>query len=100
MICASHGKIVWRIDYNEHLQEKELSRQEKELDKVEPNVACYDLQAVMPLPKGFVSSFYYKSKLNCYNFTITDLKTNNVECYFWTEIEGRRGANKIGSACI
>lgn len=67
--------------YNEHLKEKELSRQEKESDKLKPNVACYDLQAVMPLPKGFVSSFHYKSKINCYNFTITDLKVENVECY-------------------
>jgi hypothetical protein len=86
--------------YNAHLQEKELSRQEKDVDKVKPNVACYDLQAVMPLPKGFVSSFYYKSKINCYNFTITDLKVQNVECYFWTELEGRCGANEIGSAVL
>lgn len=30
-------------------------------------VAVYDLQAVMPIPKGQISSFYYKSKINCFN---------------------------------
>lgn len=89
--------------YEKHLKEKELSRREKEKDKrakIDSTiVAVYDLQAVMPIPKGQVSLFYYKSRINCYNFTVSDLYAKNVECFFWDETEGKRGANEIGS-CI
>ena len=54
----------------------------------------------MPLPKGLLSSFYYSSKLNYYNFTISDLHAKNVECYFWNETEGRRVAVEIGSCVL
>lgn len=61
--------------YNEHLSEKKLSRQEKERDKSDKNIMTfvYDLQAVLPAPKGPASSFYYSSKMSCYNFTVSDL---------------------------
>lgn len=51
-------------------------------------VSCYDLQAVMTLPKGEILIFYYKSKLNCLNFTISELGKDHTECFFWTEVEG------------
>ncbi|XP_075986434.1 uncharacterized protein LOC142983446 [Anticarsia gemmatalis] len=90
-------------NYNKHLIEKEKSREEKTNDKkaVDENhiVACYDLQAMLQVPKGDVSGFYYKSRLNCLNFTITELKTDLTECYFWNEVEGQKGANEIGS-CV
>lgn len=89
--------------YNLHQKEKELSRKEKDADKRNPNgayVAVYDLQAIMPLPKGLISSFYYKSKMNCFNFTISDLNAKNVECYFWNETEGKRGAVEVGSCVL
>lgn len=89
--------------YRKHLKEKDLSRREKEKDKnakIDSTiVAVYDLQAVMPIPKGQISLFYYKSRINCFNFTVSDLYAKNVECYFWDETEGKRGANEIGS-CI
>lgn len=88
--------------YNSHLKEKQLSRAEKEKDKNNntASVAVYDLQAVLPLPRGQVSSFYYKSKMNCYNFTISDLNAKNVDCFFWNETEGKRGAVEIGSCVL
>ncbi|KAJ8946408.1 hypothetical protein NQ317_007163 [Molorchus minor] len=70
-------------------KEKELSRQEKEQDKQNQNgthVAVYDLQAVMLIPKALTSSFYYAIK--------------NVECYFWNETDGNRGATEIGSCVL
>lgn len=91
--------------YENHLKEKELSRIEKENDKTEALskssliVAVYDLQATLSCPKGEISTFYYVSKLNSYNFTIYDLKTKDVECYFWHEQQGNRGANEIGT-CV
>lgn len=108
-LCESYknsdneGKLKLQESYDLHLKEKVLSRNEKDADKLNQDgvhVAVYDLQAVMPVPKGLVSSFYYKSKLNCYNFTISDLNLKNVDCYFWNESEGKRGANEIGSCVL
>lgn len=90
--------------YRLHLREKELSREEKSRDKESISdtniVACYDLQAVLQVPKGDVSSFYYKCRLNCLNFTICELKIDSTECYFWNEVEGQKGANEIGSCVL
>lgn len=89
--------------YDTHLVEKKLSREEKQRDKTTRTlngfVAVYDLQAVMQIPKGDVSVFYYKSKLNVLNFTIYDLHDNSCECYVWDEANGNRGVNELGS-CI
>lgn len=87
-----------------HLEEKDLSRKEKEQEKEKAKsdyiVSVYDLQAVLPTPQGTVSVFYYKSKLNCYNFTVSELKTDSTECYFWHEGHGNRGADEIGSCVL
>ncbi len=87
--------------YDTHQCEKVLSREEKKQDKTEGNaiVAVYDLQAVLQLPQGDVSTFYYKSKFNVLNFTIYDIKTNECDCFLWDETNGNRGVNEIGS-CI
>lgn len=63
--------------YKEHHRQKELTRTEKKKDietcKMAENniVAIYDLQAVMPVPIGESSAFFYKSKLNCLNLTVS-----------------------------
>ncbi|CAG4958617.1 unnamed protein product [Parnassius apollo] len=92
--------------YKDHQKQKELSRKEKAEDIKsckEPNsskiVAIYDLQAVMPVPIGESSAFFYKSKLNCYNFTVSDIKNTTTRCYFWHEGIGNRGAIEIGT-CV
>lgn len=89
--------------YDEHLKQKTLARAEKDKDKELVSnsyvVAVYDLQAVMPCPRGDVSNFYYTSKLNLLNFTITELGTKDTTCYVWHEGEGARGINEIGS-CV
>lgn len=94
-------KISLKEYYDQHLIEKELAREEKKNDKENANalVAVYDLQAVFQLPKGNVSVFYYKSKLNVLNFTIYDIKTNECSCYVWDESNGHRGINELGT-CI
>ncbi|KAK7600988.1 hypothetical protein V9T40_008429 [Parthenolecanium corni] len=89
--------------YETHQNEKTLSRSEKDQDKAKINenflVAVYDLQAVLPVPRGDVSVFYYKSKLNSYNFTISQLQSDKTHCYLWHEGEGNRGAEEIAS-CV
>lgn len=105
-------KLELKTNYDKHLQEKELCRQRKKRDRENIDTthicAVFDLQSVMMCPSP--SYFYYCSKINCLNFTITELnkKDNDHEdkaaygdvfCYFWDESEGNRGANEIGS-CI
>lgn len=84
--------------------EKQLSRKEKRSDKSRVSktiiVAVFDLQAVLPTPRGDVSLFYYKSKLNKYNFTIYELKNGKTECYLWHKGEGNRGAEEIATCVL
>lgn len=80
--------------------EKDLSRREKENDKLNNNyVTFYDLQAALPCPVGQASSFYYVSKLNVYNLTFVCPIDSSATCFVWHEGEAKRGANEIGS-CV
>ncbi|XP_050312713.1 uncharacterized protein LOC126747852 [Anthonomus grandis grandis] len=87
--------------YNQHIQEKELSRLEKETDKQNMDgnikVLVYDLQKVLPCPMGQANSFYYVSKLNVFNLTIFDIKETEGTCYVWHEGQCLRGADDIGT---
>ncbi|CAH0730535.1 unnamed protein product, partial [Brenthis ino] len=76
-------------------------RRIKNLDKPRTPNCSFSLliTAVMPVPIGESSAFYYKSKHNCLNFTISDLKNKTTDCYFWHEGLGNRGAIEIGS-CV
>ena len=41
---------------------------------------------------------YYKRKLCCYNLTIYEqAPPNEAYCYLWSEVNGKRGSNEIGS---
>ncbi|XP_022831051.1 uncharacterized protein LOC111359686 [Spodoptera litura] len=67
--ATGENQLKLKEAYEEHLRQKDLSRKEKakaiELSKEngETLVAIYDLQAVMPVPIGNSSAFFYKSKL-------------------------------------
>ncbi|KAG5889349.1 hypothetical protein JTB14_033443 [Gonioctena quinquepunctata] len=96
-------KILLRPTYDQHQRGKEMARIEKKNDKDDinkPHVIVYDLQAVMPVPKGHASSFYHKSKLNCINLTICDLDLKNLDCYFWDETQAKRGSIGIRSCVL
>lgn len=94
-------KELKKEDYEKHIREKELSRIEKTNDKNNKNilVAVYDLQAVFQCPKGDISVFYYKCKLNVLNLTIYNIQNNVVESYVWDESHANRGINEIGT-CV
>ncbi|KAI8420441.1 hypothetical protein MSG28_008931 [Choristoneura fumiferana] len=106
--CTAYTNVTDKASlqegYDLHLREKTLARAEKETDKEKVCdtfvVSVYDLQAVMPCPQGEVSSFYYISKLNLLNFTITELVTKKTNCYVWHEGQGGRGVNEIGSCVL
>lgn len=59
----------------------------------------YDLQAILILPAGNVSSFFYKSRLNNYNFTIFDTDKLLGYLFLWNENIGCKGAIEIAS-CV
>lgn len=101
----SNTKHLLQNEYNEHILEKDLARQKKKTDielvktSEDSAIYCFDLQAVMPLPCGDVSIFYYKSKLNVINFTIYDITEKEGFSYLWHEAEAKRGANEIAT-CV
>lgn len=89
-----------------HREEVALSRQEKEIDKQkvasckETTLAIYDLQAVIQLPQGKQSIFFYKSKLNLFNLTVLEISNKNQgHSFMWHEGIAKRGAVEIVS-CI
>ncbi|XP_030759330.1 uncharacterized protein LOC115884790 [Sitophilus oryzae] len=100
-------KKTFEENYKNHIEEKNLSREEKIKDKskISPffQVACFDLEATLPTPNGQVSSFYYRSKLSTYNFTVCDITPKGqgaVYCYMWHEAQGKRGAVEIGTCLL
>lgn len=95
-------KYNLKNEYDIHLKEIELSRTEKNNDKLKPDVivAVYDFQAIMTLPQENSSVFYYKSKLNVFNFTIYDMKEHTSDCYVWDESHGKRGGNEINTCVL
>lgn len=60
----------------------------------------YDLQAVLRTSSGDISTFYYKSKLATYNFTMYDIVLKQGYCYIWNKICAKRGANEIGTCVL
>lgn len=89
----------------EHQAQKKKARLLKEADKIEalnnPQIisATFDFQKVLQSPHGEVSIFYYKRKLNTYNFTLFELAKKTAVCYMWHEGTAKRGANEV-SSCL
>lgn len=55
----------------------------------------------MQIPSSPASLLYYLRKLNVYNFTIYEAaEPNNGYCFFWNEINGKRGSCEIGSCLL
>lgn len=89
----------------EHQAQKKKARTLKQADKTEacenPEIiaATFDFQKVLQSPFGEVGIFYYKRKLNSYNFTLFELGNKTATCYMWHEGTAKRGANEV-SSCL
>ena len=59
---------------------------------------CFDLQQVLDCPYSNVGDIFYKRCLSTYNLVFTD--TSNAYCFFWSEDDGNRGVNEIGTSLI
>lgn len=60
----------------------------------------FDLQAVLQLPKGDVSLFYYSQKLNDMNFTFLNSQNMKGDCYVWDESRAKRWQKKLARVYI
>ena len=63
-------------------------------------MATFDLEAILQLPCGQVSQLYYKRKLVVYNFTVYENPSSMGNCYLWTEVDGRKGSDEIGTCLL
>lgn len=86
-------------EYDKHMQEKLLMREEKKRDKDSGKaILCFDLENVLTCPKGDFKNFFYKSKMNVYNMTAHLSVNKTVYCAVWSEAIHGRAGNDIASA--
>ncbi|CAG5015485.1 unnamed protein product [Parnassius apollo] len=103
--CGYETKNVTEEVYKKHIEKKKAARLEKEADKklaiVEKiTVLTVDLQSVKVCPKVQASAVYYETKLCCHNFTVYNLATHEVTCYWWHECEGELQASNFASCLV
>ena len=94
-----------KSNYEQHVAMKNQCQEAKAADKNEASqksnmaIATFDLQSVLQTPCSQVSTLYYSRKLNMYNLTVYSMKPpHDAVCYCWTEVEGKRGSNEIGTS--
>ena len=92
-------------NYEKHISKKNLARSEKEKDKEkalkgECHLITMDVQAVKLSPQIPASALYYKTKLCCHNFTLYDLVTKKVVCYWFNETEADGQASTYASFLV
>lgn len=88
--CAHKAGNMSDEQYIKHIELKDLARTEKALDKEAAqkgtiHVLTADLQAVKLCPSLNASALYFKTKLAVHNYTIYNLGTNEVACYWFDE---------------
>lgn len=104
--CCGHGTgNISDQDWNKHIEDKNRSRKEKEMDKEkalsgEVIVFTMDLQAVKVCPFLKASALYYKCKLCVHNFTMYNLGTHECMCYWWDETQCNLTASAFTSCII
>lgn len=92
-------------EYQKHIENKNLARREKEIDKEkaingEFHMITMDVQAVKLSPQIPASTLYYKQKLCCHNFTIYNLVNNQAVCYWFNETVADGQASVYASCLI
>ena len=104
--CSSHkvGTISEEL-WAAHNKRKELARTEKNNDKQLSDenkiiALTMDLQAVKLSPCVNANAFYYKTKLSSHNFTVFNLKTHHVACYWFSEDQNAELKASTFVSCI
>lgn len=104
--CCSYkvGQIS-EAEFKLHTDKKNRARTEKDKDKClaaesKCHVITMDVESVKLSPMLKASALYYKTKLIVHNFTIYDLKTHDVTCYWWDESEGELVASTFATCLV
>lgn len=105
-VCCSHktGNIP-DPQYAQHVLSKDRARQEKNSDKAEAlsgncHVFTQDVESVKLVPYLQASAIYYKTKLCVHNFTLYNLATKEVMCYWFDESNSTLEASVFASCII
>lgn len=99
-------KTVSEEKYDKHIRRKTEAAESKKIDKEKAcnegiqRVITMDLQSLLLCPKLEASCLFLKTKLCCHNFTLMDLSTKAVMCYFWTEIDADLCANTFATCVV
>ncbi|XP_077295738.1 uncharacterized protein LOC143917974 [Arctopsyche grandis] len=102
--ASDDTKIELQTKYDQHQLSKEECNTAKINDKKRatgnPNFVSltFDLNSVLQIPSADASPMYYSRKVSTYNLTVYEsMAPNNVFCFCWTELNGKRGSSEIGS---
>lgn len=103
--CSYQTKNIGEDEWNEHIKDKDRSREEKNRDKEKAKlneiiVFTMDLQAVKICPNLKASALYYKCKLCVHNFTMYNLSSHECTCYWWDETQSDLSASSFVSCII
>lgn len=103
--CAFKAGNLSEDDYHNHITRKDAAREEKKKDKDlalagEVHVFTHDLQSVKLCPMLQASALYYKTKLCVHNFTMFNLATKDVHCYWFDEYNAGLVASVFASCVI
>lgn len=60
----------------------------------------FDMEKTQPMPHINTSVAFYKRQLWLYNLGISNRATNEGTMCLWTEVQGKRGSNEVGSALL
>jgi hypothetical protein len=106
--CAYEVNQIDKQTYDSHIEKKNRAREEKANDKEgqktkdgkeKYHVFTMDVQAVKISPCLYASALYYKTKLNCHNFTVYNLASHEATCYWFNESEADLSADTFAS-CV
>ena len=83
-------------DARKYMKDKESLGKERE----DILVISFDMQKTQPMPHIQTSVAFYKRQLWLYNLGINNRATNKGTMCLWTEVQGKRGSNEVGSALL
>lgn len=90
--------------YENHHRRNDEARAELDRCKVEAfenpmqfHSITMDLEKVLLCPHVEVKDAFYKRKLSVYNFTVCSQANNQGYCFYWSEIDGKKGSAEIAS---
>ncbi|XP_049764962.1 uncharacterized protein LOC126094559 isoform X1 [Schistocerca cancellata] len=66
----------------------------------EHHMIAVDMQQTFPTPKLTVAPAFYKRKIRTYNYGIHDCGSNKAYMFLWSEKDGGRGSDEVGSCLL